>query len=117
MENTRMKKISLLLILGLFSSCSSTTKLAAPELEVVETKDGRVVGGVVVYNPHGLKQLVDARRNQAFKRMREVCQPLTFRITNEENAKPEEKNKKYSGNITAITGNTVRFVEYRCEKP
>lgn len=110
------KILSALLATLLLSSCS-TTKLAAPDLEVIETEDGRVVGGTTVYNPHGIKQLIDARRNQAFKRMREVCQPLTFRIVKEENAKPSARNKKYSGNITTVTGNTVRFLDYRCEKP
>lgn len=111
------KTILSILFMSFFLSSCSTTKLAAPDLEVIETEDGRIVGGTTVYNPHGIKQLIDARRNQAFKRMREVCQPLTFRITKEENAKPSDRNKKYSGNITTVTGNTVRFIDYRCEKP
>lgn len=108
-----MNKTLLLSTLLLLFSCS-TTSLVAPDLEEVYRDDGKNTGGVVVYNPHGLKQLVDARRNQAFKRMRAVCKPLTFEITNEENDRPENRNPKYKDNITNLTGKTIRFVEFDC---
>lgn len=101
------------LLLFTLSSCS-TTSLVAPDLEKIRQKDGKNTGGVVVYNPHGLKQLVEARRNQAFKRMRAVCDPKTFEITNEENDLPEKRNPKYKDNITSLTGKTVRFIEFNC---
>lgn len=108
-----MHKTLILSILFLFASCS-TTSFVAPELEKVYQDDGQNSGGVVVYNPHGLKQLVEARRNQAFKRMRAVCKPLTFEIINEENDQPENRNPKYKENVSSLTGKTVRFVEYEC---
>lgn len=108
-----MNKTLLLCSLLLAFSCS-TSSLVAPDLEKVYQDNGKNTGGVVVYNPHGLEQLVEARRNQAFKRMRAVCQPLTFEITNEENDKPVNRNPKYKDNVTNLTGNTVRFVEFDC---
>jgi len=108
-----MNKCLLFSLLFILFSCS-TTSLVAPDLEKVYQEDGQNSGGVVVYNPHGLKQLVEARRNQAFKKMRSVCRPQTFEILNEENDKPQNRNEKYKDNITNLTGNTVRFVEYKC---
>lgn len=108
---------ALLVIIGLFSACS-TTRMAAPDLEkTITDSEGTNTGGIVVYNPHGVKQLVEARRNQAFKRMRKVCDPLIFDITDEENDVPENRNPKYKDNITAVTGKTVRFIEFRCVEP
>lgn len=109
-----MKPTFILSLLVFTLSSCSTTSLVAPDLEKVHQEDGTNTGGVVVYNPHGLKQLVEARRNQAFKRMRAVCDPNTFEITNEENDRPEKRNPKYKDNITSLTGKTVRFVEFNC---
>ena len=86
----------------------------APELEVIHTKDGKNVGGVVVYNPHGIEQLVRARRNSAISRIREVCDPGTFKITKEETAKPGDRNPKYQGNAEIFAGRSVRFLDYKC---
>lgn len=103
-----------LFVLFLLSSCA-TTKLAAPDLEVVESKDGKVVGGTVVYNSLGLEQIVDQRRNQAFKRMRDLCEPRGYKITKEETNTPASRNAKYGeGNSKLITGSKVRFVDFKC---
>lgn len=108
-----MKMTFSLALLVIMSACS-TTSFVAPDLEKVYQDNGSNTGGVVVYNPHGLKQLVEARRNQAFKRMRSVCKPQTFEIVNEENDRPENRDKKYNENITNLTGKTIRFIEFKC---
>lgn len=113
-----MKPLSIVLkalfLFFLLSSCA--TKLFMPELEKTTRENGQTVGGVVVYNPLGLQQLTDQRRNQAFKRMREACGAgRTFKIINEETAKPESRSDRYDTPIQAVAGHQVRFIDYRCE--
>jgi len=114
-----MKFNSFLLISLLFlTSCASTTKGVAPDLELINTKKGKSVSGVVVYNPHGLNQLVSMRRNKAVSRIRKVCHPYPYRITKEETARPASRSEKYKNtNVHLLTGRTVRFVDFDCVRP
>lgn len=108
------KNLTLFILMAIISACA--TKIFAPGLEATQTKDGIVTGGTVVYNPLGLEQLVDQRRNQAFKRMREACGAgKTFKILREETATPESRDEKYKGQVTNLTGTKVRFIDYRCQ--
>ncbi len=103
-----------LFVLVLLSSCA-TTKFAAPDLEVIESQNGKVVGGTVVYNALGLEQIVDQRRNQAFKRMRDVCKPQGYKITKEETNTAASRNPKYGeNNSKLVTGTKIRFVDFKC---
>ena len=106
-------KVFLPLAFILITSCA-TTKFIAPKLEEIHTKKGKNVGGIVVYNPHGIQRLVQARRNSAISRMREVCDPGVFKIVKEKTAKPGERNPKYKGNVEIFAGRNVRFVNYKC---
>jgi hypothetical protein len=106
------------LSLVFLTSCSSITRGVAPDLEVIYTKKGKNHAGVVVYNPHGLKQLVSMRRNKAITRVRKVCHPYPYRITQEETVKPSVRSSKYENtNIQLVTGRTVRFIDFNCVKP
>lgn len=106
-----------ILILSLFALTSCATKIFAPHLEVTTKKNNQVVSGTVVYNPLGLEQLVDQRRNQAFKRMREACgKGRTFKIIKEETASPASRDKRYDGQMQNVAGHQVRFVDYECVK-
>lgn len=102
-----------LLLLFLFVSCAST-KFVAPDLEVIYTKDGKPIGGVVVYNHNGLEQLVTQRRGKALKRMREACAPGVYRIVKETVQKPSERDSKYEGNMEVFAGRKVKFIDYEC---
>jgi hypothetical protein len=114
-----MKYIFSLLSLSLLAGCGShsATDIVAPKLEVIVTKDNKNIGGTVVYNPHGLEQLVNARRNSAMMRMREICGNGHYKITQEETAKPEERDATYEGNPSLLTGSSVRFVDFDCVYP
>ncbi len=111
-------KISIIASLLVLASCAATTRGVAPDLEITNTKKGKAIGGIVVYNPHGLKQLVSMRRNKAISRIRTACHPYPFRIKNEETAKPSAYSDKYKGtNVHLLTGRTIRFVNFNCVKP
>jgi hypothetical protein len=108
-----MTRLLLVFTLLIFSSCA--TKLFMPELETTQTEEGVVTGGTVVYNPIGLQQLTDQRRNQAFKRMRQNCGAgRTFRIVKEETAAPNSRSHLYETHVQAVGGHQVRFIDYRC---
>jgi hypothetical protein len=110
-----MKKMILLISLMVLGGCA--TKLFAPDLEFTKTENNRVVSGTVVYNPLGLEQLVDQRRNQAFKRMRQACgKGFNFKITKEETASPASRDERYDGQMQNLSGHQVRFIDYECEK-
>jgi len=110
-----MKKTLLLLSFFILTSCA--TSILAPDLEFTNEKDGRVVSGTVVYNPIGLEQLVDQRRNQAFSRMRKACgREYTFKIKKEETASPESRDERYDGQMKNVAGHQVRFIDYECIK-
>ena len=112
-----MKVISLVFIAAIFAGCGSNTRNIAPDLEFILTKKGRPVGGTVVYNPYGLEQLSRMRRNKAVKRMRANCHPAPHKIIKEETLAPESRDKKYKGNMKAIMGPKVRFLDYECIYP
>ena len=113
-----MNKLILLMITtALISGCSSMTKGIAPELEIILTKNGKNVGGTVVYNPYGIEQLTKMRRNKAISRIRSVCHPTPFKIVKEETMAPEEKNSKYAGNMKTLMGKKVRFIDFECIYP
>lgn len=112
-----MKYFTLLLIAVIFSSCGSTARGIAPDLEFILTKKGRPVGGTVVYNPYGIEQLTRMRRNKAIQRMRSSCHPAPYQIVKEETSAPEKRNKKYAGNMKAIMGSKIRFIDYECIYP
>ncbi len=105
----------LLLILSalLISSCAST-KLIAPDLEVIYTKNKKNTGGIVVYNPHGISLLVNSRKSAAMARMRKACSPAPYEIIKEELKKVSELNQKYKGAPELIAGRTVKRLEYKC---
>jgi hypothetical protein len=104
--------VKILLLLNLIS-CAST-KLVAPDLEVIYTQRNRNVGGVVVYNPHGLSTLVNARKSHAMTRMRTVCLPAAYEVTKEDMRRVSDENKKYKGNPELFAGRMVKFLEYKC---
>ncbi|OUR96490.1 hypothetical protein A9Q84_09070 [Halobacteriovorax marinus] len=113
-----MKKIiSLTILAAIISGCGSMTKGIAPELEVINTRKGKHMGGTVVYNPYGIEQLTKMRRNKAISRMRSACHPAPHRIVNEETLAPEERNEKYGGNMKAFMGSKVRFIDFECIYP
>lgn len=113
-----MKKLISLTILGaIFSGCGSTVKGIAPDLEVIKTRNGKSIGGTVVYNPYGIEQLTRMRRNKAIARMRSACHPAPHKIVKEETLPPEQRDEKYSGNMKAIMGSKVRFIDYDCVFP
>jgi len=113
-----MKKIvSLTILAAIFSGCGSIVKSIAPDLEVINTRKGKSVGGTVVYNPYGIEQLTRMRRNKAVSRMRTACHPAPFKIVKEETLPPEERVEKYSGNMKAIMGSKVRFIDFDCIFP
>ena len=113
-----MKKLILLIsATALITGCSSMTKGIAPELEIILTKNGKNVGGTVVYNPYGIEQLTKMRRNKAISRIRSVCHPTPFKIIKEETLAPEEKNAKYAGNMKVLMGKKVRFIDFECIYP
>lgn len=107
-----MKKIFILLPF-LLASCAST-KLVAPDLEVIYTRKNKNVGGVVVYNPHGLKMLVNSRKSKAMTRMRNVCLPAPYEITKEEIKSVAEADRQYKGNPELLAGRTAKFIEFQC---
>ena len=113
MNSNRILKAILLLNLFLITSCAST-KLVAPDLEVIYTKKNRNVGGVVVYNPHGLSALVNSRKSHAMTRMRTACLPAAYEVIKEEIKKVAEANAKYKGNPELFAGRTVKFLEFEC---
>ncbi|MBT7609979.1 MAG: hypothetical protein HN576_09495 [Bacteriovoracaceae bacterium] len=94
-------------------SCAST-KLIAPDLEVIYTNKNKNVGGIVVYNPHGLSTLANARKSEAMTRMRTVCLPAAYEVTKEKMRRVSNVNKKYKGNPELFTGRMVKFLEYSC---
>ncbi|MCO4795194.1 MAG: hypothetical protein KC493_15865 [Bacteriovoracaceae bacterium] len=101
------------LILFFIVSCAST-KFVAPDLEVIHTRDGKSIGGVVVYNHNGIKQLVVQRKGQAIKRMRHACSPGAYRIVKETIQKPSDRDPKYKGNMEIFSGRKVKFIDYEC---
>jgi hypothetical protein len=112
-----MQYLTLIVISAIIAGCGSNSRNIAPDLEFILTKKGRPVGGTVVYNPYGLSQLSKMRRNKAIKRMRSNCHPAPHKIIKEETLKPEERNKKYAGNMKAIMGPKIRFLDYECIYP
>jgi hypothetical protein len=112
-----MRGLLLIVTAAILTGCGSTTKGIAPDLEIILVKKGRPVGGTVVYNPYGLEQLTKMRRNKAVSRMRKACHPAPHKIVKEETTAPENREEKYSGNMKAIMGSKVRFIDYECVYP
>ena len=112
-----MKLLLLISLSAIISSCGSNARNIAPDLEFILTKKGKNVGGTVIYNPYGIEQLVRMRRNKAVSRMRSTCHPQPYKIIKEETAAPESRNEKYAGNMKAIMGSKVRFIDYECVFP
>ncbi|WP_127714566.1 hypothetical protein [Halobacteriovorax sp. HLS] len=112
-----MKLTIFLIVAAFFSACGSTSRNIAPDLEFVLTKKGKIVGGTVVYNPYGIDQLTRMRRNKAVQRMRGHCHPAPYQIVKEETLSPEEKDKKYGGNMKVLIGSKLRFIDFECVYP
>lgn len=111
-----MNKLTPSLLLLLCYSCA-TAKFLAPDLEVIMTKNGKNVGGTVVYNPSGMTKIVSMRRKEAIDRIFSACHPAAYKITREETAPPEQRNPKYQGNVKLLAGQNLRFLDYECISP
>lgn len=112
-----MKYTMLIILSAILSACGSTSRNIAPDLEFVNTKKGKIVGGTVVYNPYGIEQLTRMRRNKAIQRMRSHCHPAPYQIVKEETLSPEQKDKKYGGNMKVLIGSKLRFIDFECVFP
>jgi|SaaInlStandDraft_2_1057019.scaffolds.fasta_scaffold152191_1 hypothetical protein len=113
MITNRIFKILTILNLFVVGSCASS-KLVAPDLELIYTKKNKNVGGVVVYNPHGLSNVVNSRKSHALTRMRTACLPSAYEVIKEQIKKIAEVNTKYKGDLELFAGRTAKFLEYRC---
>ncbi len=75
-----------------------------------ETK-GR--SGVVVYNPGGLKEIVDIRRKDAFKKIYEFCgRSRDYKIIKEEDV--ETKVSEGSNSLATIGATRVKEIHFSC---
>ena len=102
------------LLLSLYSCAGHDIQALNTSYEKTYTQQGRNIGGFVVYNPHGLKQLTDARRNKAISRVREVCSGQTYQITGEKNQMIAERLPKHP-QPDPLGGRPLRFIDFICE--
>lgn len=100
------------IILG---ACSNPQiQVLQPELEKIYTQRGKNIGGVVVFNHHGPKRLVESRRNKALSRIRLICDPKGHQITKEESVKPSHRVEKYKDQPELLGGRTITFIDFDC---
>lgn len=97
----------LLMTLGL-SACSTT---------VTNTDSGPYAPsgtnrkGTVAYNPYGLKEIVDGRRQDALKRIYDICGSNKYKITKDE---IRDKDKSMSESLATFGTSKLNYVEFEC---
>lgn len=106
--------IKYIFILTLLSSCAFMNGVA-PDLEIILTKNSRVIGGTVVYNPIGINTLVSRRRESALSRIRKVCNKMPYQIIEEETDLVINRKEDYKGDhINIFASKKLRFVDFEC---
>ena len=112
-----MKNLSYFLLLSLmilFSSCA--TVIEGESSDYGPNNSGNSKEGVVAYNPTGLQNLVDLRRNDALKKIYTLCgNSKDYTIVKEEDKTPANKDK-LTNDLATLGADKLRYVHYRCNK-
>lgn len=109
-----MMKISssFALVLVLVTGCAS--RISGPDASPYAPAEELTAGpreGMVAYNPHGAKDLVDMRRKDALKKMYEACgNSNQYKIESETLQKHDEKDSSLA-NLGAYE---VIVIKFRC---
>jgi hypothetical protein len=102
--------VTLYLLLNGCASLSSNSTDGGPYGPESKTPDSRT--GQVVYNPVGLKELVDMRREAALKKIFEYCGNTTkYKITKEYTS---SANDVKDSSIATMAASNVQVIEFEC---
>ena len=98
------------IILFLISCATTVSKKPATRYAPKETKKT----GVVAYNPSGLKDIVDLRKQDAYKKIYTLCGSSNeYTITLEETKKLENFD---SESIATLGASKLTYLYYQCNK-
>ena len=70
--------------------------------------------GKVIYNPNGLKEIVDWRREDAFKKMVEFCGSRKYTIAREHDVSSDETAAD-DGSLATAGAQEVHMIEFDCQ--
>jgi hypothetical protein len=67
--------------------------------------------GTVAYNPYGLKEIVDSRRQDALKRIYDTCGSNNYKITKDE---IRDKDKSMQDSLSTFGTSKLQFIDFQC---
>lgn len=106
-----MKMIGSFLWISLCSACSTLQADQTDGPYGPETNKAKSRVGKVVYNPNGLKELVDIRRENALKKIYTHCGDTNkYAITKEYDTSPNDVD----GGLATAAASSVHVIEFEC---
>lgn len=106
-----MMKISVVLFLVL-AGCMAEVVQRPDNGPYAPKENQKPNQGTVVYNPAGIPDLVNARREDALKKIYGVCGGNNCKIVKEELVKPKAL---VSGGLATVGATTLNQITYECQ--
>jgi hypothetical protein len=67
--------------------------------------------GTVAYNPYGIKEISDGRRQDALKRIYDICGSNNYKITKDE---IRDKDKSMQDSLSTFGTSKLQFIDFEC---
>ena len=108
-----MRTLAILTLAFAASGCTATILSDEPSAANAPAGSRTGKSSTVVYNPDGAKELVDMRREDAFKKIVAWCGTNKYRV-DAEDTMPASETEQSDGSLATTGASRLRHVRFTC---